>query len=102
MANNGRIQTAVGSEQEPSTPWVNLDRKRHQKFREQKGNAAFQMIRGLTRLPPREKKKIVVSQLRLILTYGAELHSKLSKRGMLLAAEWNRFVTGGWRGSSRE
>ena len=66
------------------------------------GNAAFQMVRRLTRLPPREKKKIVISQLLPILTYGAELHSTPSQRGMGYAAEWNRFVTGAWRGSSRE
>ena len=81
---------------------VNLCRNRHQKFRQAKANAAFQLIRRLTRLPPREKKKIVVSQLMPILTYGAELHSEPSEKGELIAAEWNRFVTGEWRGSSRE
>ena len=79
-----------------------LDRQRHQKFREGKANAAFQLVRRLTRLPPRKKKKVVVSQLMAILTYGAEPHSKPSEQGRLLGAEWNRFVTGGWRGSSRE
>ena len=34
---------------------VNLDRKRHQKFREGKVNAAFQLVRRLTRLPPRQR-----------------------------------------------
>ena len=60
------------------------------------------MVRRLSRLSPKEKKKIVGSQLMAILTYGAELHSKSSKRGEMQAAEWNRFITGGWRGSSRE
>ena len=80
---------------------VNLGRKRHQKFREEKANAGFQLNRTLTRLPPREKKKIVVSQLMAILTYGAELHSEPSEKGKLVAAESNRFITGGWTGSSR-
>ena len=79
-----------------------MDKKRHQKFREEKANAAFQLVRRLSRLPAKEKKKIVVSQLMAILTYGAELHSKPSKKGELQAAEWNRIITGGWRGSSRE
>lgn len=81
---------------------VNLNQERHHKCREEKANAAFQMVRRLTRLPPREKKKIVVSQLLPILTHGAELHWKPSKKGELYAAEWNRFITGAWRGSSRE
>ena len=54
------------------------------------------------RLPPREKKQIVVSQLLAILIYGAELHSEPSKKGEMLEAEWSRFVTCGWRGSNRE
>ena len=72
---------------------VNFDRKNHWKFREGKANAAVQLIRRLTRLPPTEKKKIVASQLIAILTYGAERHSKPIEKGKLLAAEWNRFVT---------
>lgn len=80
---------------------VNLDKRKHQKYRENKANAAFMLIKRLTRLPPREKK-IVVSQPLLILTYGAVLHSVPSERGKAMAAEWNRFITGGWRGSSRQ
>ena len=79
-----------------------MDRKRHQKCREGKANAAFQLIKRLTRLPPREKNKIVVSQLMAILTYGAELHSQPSKSRKLVGAGWNRFITGGWRRSNRE
>ena len=44
----------------------------------------------------------MVSQLQAILPYGAELHSTASKKGEIYASEWNRFGTGGWRGSSRE
>ena len=85
--------------EERSTPGVNLDRKKHQKFREGTANASFQLVRRRSRLPPREKKNIVVSQLLPNLTYGAEVHEKPSKKGEMHAAEWN---TGGWRGSNRE
>ena len=44
----------------------------------------------------------MVSQLLPILTYGAELHGEPSERGERYAAEWNRFIAGAWRGSSRE
>ena len=53
---------------------VNLDKQKHEKFREEMANAAFQLVKRLPRLPPREKRKIVVWQLMAILTYGAELH----------------------------
>ena len=36
---------------------VNLNAKKHQKYRENKGNTAFQLVRRLSRLPPGEKKK---------------------------------------------
>ena len=81
---------------------VNLNRGKHQKYREKKANAAFMLIRRLSRLPRKEKKKIVVSQLLPILTYGAVLYSVPTEKGKAMAAEWNRFITGGWRGSSRQ
>lgn len=73
------------------------DRNRHQKFREEMSNVAFQVIRRLSRLP---KKKMVVSQFMSILTYGAELHNTPSKKGEMYAAEWNRFITGGGGGAA--
>ena len=81
---------------------VNLEGRRHTMSREGKANAAFQQVMRLTRLPPREKKKIVVSQLLPILMYGCELHNIPTARGEGYAAGWNRFITGAWRGSSRE
>ena len=80
---------------------VNLQERRHTKFREGKAKAASQQVRRLTRLPPREKKKIVVSQLLPILMYGCELHNTPTARGEGYAAEWNRFITGACTGSSR-
>ena len=68
---------------------VNLDATRHQRFREKRENAAYQIIRRLITLLPREKKKIVVQQLLPILRYGAELDVTPTKRGEELAAEWN-------------
>ena len=65
-------------------------------------NAGFQLIRRLSRLPPREKKKLVVSQLLPRMTYGAELHNTPSKKVEIYAAEWNRCIVGEWRGSSTE
>ena len=41
----------------------------------------------------------MVPQLLAIVT---ELDSKPTKRGEMYASEWNRFIRGGWRGSSRE
>ena len=45
-----------------------------QKYRVQKMRAAWGMIKRLTRLPPREKAKVVVGQPLPMLPYGAELH----------------------------
>ena len=53
---------------------VNLDKSKHQKYRMQKAKAAWNVVRRLTRLPPAEKCKIVVSQIIPILLYETELH----------------------------
>ena len=37
-----------------------------------------------------------------LMTYGAELHNMPSKRGEVYAAQWNRFIAGVWKWSSRE
>ena len=79
---------------------VNLDSRKHWKYRTAKARGAWQMVRRLTRLPPKEKK--IVPQLLLILTYGGELHHIPTKEAQALAAEMNRFVVGAWRGSSNE
>ena len=49
---------------------MNLDEKRHWKYRLAKARGVWQMVRSLTKLPPGKKKKIVVSQILLILMYG--------------------------------
>ena len=39
------------------------------------------MIKRLTRLPPREKAKVVVGKLLPMLLYGAEVHDTLWEEG---------------------
>jgi len=46
-----------------------LNRKKHWKFRTGRAEAAFNLIRRLTRLPPEEKRKVVIGQLLPILAY---------------------------------
>ena len=53
---------------------VNLGKRKHQRYRTQKARAAFNLVRRLSRLPPREKRKVVVGQVIPILVYGAEQH----------------------------
>ena len=81
---------------------VNLDWKKHQKYRPQRTRAAWGMIKRLTRLPPRETAKLVVGQLLPMLLYGAELHDSPWEEGAWLAREMSRWVVGAYRGSSGE
>jgi len=80
---------------------VNLNGKKHWKFRTGRAEAAFNTIRRLTRLPPEEKRKVVIGQLLPILTYGAELYTTPSEEGSRLAARMARWVVMGYKGSSR-
>lgn len=59
---------------------VNINENKYSKFREAKANAAFQLVRRLSRLPPREKKKTVLSHLLPTLTHGAGLHNTPSTK----------------------
>ena len=88
--------------EERNTSGVNLDPKKHAKYREGKARAAFQLVKRLSRLPLREKKKIVLSQILPILTYGCELHHKPTSRDSADAAEYPRWVVGVWRGRRRD
>ena len=81
---------------------VNLDRRRHQKYRVQKTRAARGMIKRLTRLPPREKAKLVVGLLLPMLLYVAELHDTSWEEGARLVRQMSRWVVGAYRGSSGE
>ena len=76
---------------------VNINEQRHWKFREEKANAAFQLVRRPSMLPPREKERLIAPQILPIKLYGAELHSVPSKGAQGYAAEWSR--TPAWRGS---
>ena len=72
---------------------VNLDGKKHRRYREAKARTAFPLVRGLTRLPPRENKKIIVSQVLPVLINGSpravqESGTRLSRMGKMA-----------WRGS---
>lgn len=53
---------------------VDVDKRKHQKYRTQKATAMWNVIKKLTRLLPEEKAQIIVSQILPILTYGAELY----------------------------
>ena len=45
------------------------DRQRHQKYRSQKAKATWEIVKRLSRLPPRGKRKIAIQQLLPILAY---------------------------------
>jgi len=80
---------------------VDMNEKRHWKYRVGRATAAFNAIRRLTRLPPGEKRKVVIGQLLPILTYGSELHHKPTEEGSGLAARFARWIAMGYQGSSR-
>ena len=67
---------------------VNLDPRKHQKYRTQKTRAAWGMIRRVTRLPPREKAKVVVGQFLPMLLYG---HDNPWEEGVRLVREMARW-----------
>jgi len=81
---------------------VNLDGRKHWKFRTGRAEAEFNLIRKLSRLPPEAKRKIVIRQLLPILTYGSELHNTPPEESSRLAAKWARWVAMGYQGSSRK
>ena len=56
----------------------------------------------LTKLPPREKAKIVVAQIPPTPLYGAELHDTPWEAGERLLRKMNRWITGAYRGSSAD
>ena len=105
----GEAAESMGMEWDKDKEWkdgihlgVNLNRRKHQKYRTQKTRAVWGMIRSLTRLLPREKAKVVVGQLLPMLLYGAELHDTPWEEGARLVGEMSRWAVGGYRGSSRE
>jgi len=79
---------------------VNINGKKHWKFRTGRAEAAFNMIRRLTRLPPEEKRKIVVGQLIPILIYGSELHQEPPEEAKRLLRKLARWVAMGYQGSN--
>ena len=80
---------------------MNLNARRHWKFRTGRAEAAFNVVRRLSRLPPQEKRKVVIGKLLSILTYGSELHTIQSGEGTRLATRMPRWVVMGYQGSSR-
>jgi len=80
---------------------VNLNRGRYWKFRVGRTLAAFNAIKGLTKLPPEAKRKVVIGQLLPTFMYGSELHSELTEQGTRLAATMARWLAMGYKGSSR-
>jgi len=79
---------------------VNINAKKHWKFRVGRAEAAFNAIRRLSRLPSEEKRMVVVGQLIPILTYGSHLHQELSEEAKRLARRFARWVAMGYKGSS--
>jgi len=79
---------------------VDINGRKHWKYRTGRAEAAFNMIRRLTRLPPEEKRKIVVGQLIPILTYGSELHQKLPEEARRMARKFARWIVMGYKGSN--
>ena len=79
---------------------VNMNEKRHWKFRTGRAEAAFNVVRRLTRLPPKEKRKVVVGQLIPILTYGSELHQNPPEEAKRLGRRLARWVELGYQGSN--
>jgi len=57
------------------TSGVHLSHRKHMKYRTQRCRAAWNLIRGLARLPPASKRAIAIGQLLRILPYGCELHT---------------------------
>jgi len=76
------------------------DTRRHQKYRAQKGKAAWEVVRRLSRLPALGKRKIATQQLLPIITYGCGLYPEPSEQQSRLAAEVQRRVVGAYKGSS--
>ena len=74
---------------------VDMNARRHWKFRTGRATAAFNIVRRLTRLPP-EKRRVVIGQLLPILTCGAELHNTPSEEGSRLATRLSRWVAMGY------
>jgi len=76
---------------------VNLNGRKHWKFRTGRVGAAFNGIRRLTRLNPEGKRKIVIGQLLPTLTYGSELHTQPSEEAARLAGRMSRWICMGTR-----
>jgi len=81
---------------------VNLNGRRHWKFRTGRAVAAFNGVRRLSRLNPEGKRKIVIGQLLPTLTYGSELHTEPSEEASRLAGRMARWVCMGYQGSNRQ
>jgi len=79
---------------------VDMNGRKHWKFRTGRAEAAFNMIRRLTRLPPEEKRKVVVGHLIPILTYGSELHQEPLEEARRTARKFARWVVMGYKGSN--
>ena len=79
---------------------VNLNAKKHWKFWIGRAEAAFNIVRRLSRLLPEEKRKVVIGKLLPILTYGAELHTAPSEESSRLAACMARWVVMEYKESS--
>ena len=81
---------------------VDMRERRHWKFRTGRAEAAFNVIRRLTRLPPEEKRKVVIGQLLPILTYGSELHQNQTEEAARLVRRLARWVAMGYQGSNED
>ena len=81
---------------------MNIDKKKHQKYRAQKARAMWNVVKRLTRLPLREKAKVVVAQILPTLVDRAELNDTPWGQGERLLREMTRWITRAYKRSSAE
>ena len=82
----GQIQGLEGKEGK-HLGVIMQDQQRLQKYRAQRMKAAWEIVKRLSRLPARGKRKIMAQKLLPILTYGCELYPTPSEHQRRLAIE---------------
>jgi len=79
------------------------DQRRHQKYRNQKAKAAWEVVQRLSKLPAGPGKRMILTQQLLpILTYGCELYPDPSEQQRRLANDIYRWTVGAYRGSRKD
>ena len=66
------------------------NRARHQKYRAAKARAMWQVVKRLSRLPPKEKKQVACGEILQVLTWGGELYHQPLEEQKRLVAEISR------------